>query len=62
MRLGVDEALYLGRIATGAVLATGAIWVAFGPELGRAVDWLLTWREGRQPTADGVPPTPPAVD
>ena len=63
MRLSVDQALYLGRIVTGAVLATGAVWVAFGPELWGVLDWLLAWRGARQPAADVIAPgTPSAVD
>jgi hypothetical protein len=61
MRVDVEQALYLGRMLSGAVLAWVAVWVAFGPELSRAVGRLLTWREGRLPAAEepgaGSPPS-----
>lgn len=33
----LGNSLHLGRLVTGLLLATAGIWVAFGPELRRAL-------------------------
>ncbi len=53
MRLTGEQAIYLGRMLMGGVLAWIALWVAFGPEVVRVLGRLGLRRVGAGGSLDG---------